>query len=347
MRSRFVIALLACALVGCAQPPAPEGGDTASAEAIPYKACVVVDKNSAAAQAGLSTAENELGVVTGTAEVTESLPYAQAIQQLVDADCRLILGQGKDVAEALTSAAKVNSDVAFALMDAIPAQSVPNLRTIVFSAHEAGYLAGYYAASQSETGVVGAFGGLNEPAVTIYLDGFDQGVRRWSADHADDQVKLVGWDFEKQTGAFVQSATAPYNDIAAGKTAAKALADQDADVIFAVAGASGEGALQYANEKDGLKIIWSDEDGCSLQANHCVNILASAIKYREATVINLIRDQQSGATGGIFVASLKNDGVALVGLPDDLDSTLKDDLAKLTEEITSGKTRVTSPASVG
>lgn len=349
MRSLIVVLpILAIALAGCAQPPVLDEQPTASgSQSASFKACLVADKNSTTAQEGLIRAQNELGVVVGTAEVNDALPYAQAIQQLIDADCGLIIGQGSEVAESLGSAAKVNPQVGFALMDAIPTQSVPNLRTVIFNAHEVGYLAGYLAASQSTTGVVGAFGGLNEPAVTIYLDGYDQGVRRWNADHPDKQVKLVGWDYERQTGTFVQSPTSPYADPAAGRVAAMALASQDADVIFAVAGGSGEGALQFADESDNMRIIWSDEDGCLEYSQHCSVIVGSAVKARAATVVNLIRDEQASHASGIFIASLKNDGVGLIGTPIDLDPAITRDLARLREEIRAGTTRVTSPAALG
>ncbi len=46
----------------------------------------------------------------------------------------------------------------------------------VFATDEAAFLAGYLAAGVSKTGIVGTFGGINIPPVTIFMDGFHRGV---------------------------------------------------------------------------------------------------------------------------------------------------------------------------
>jgi basic membrane lipoprotein Med (substrate-binding protein (PBP1-ABC) superfamily) len=46
----------------------------------------------------------------------------------------------------------------------------------VFNTAESSFLAGYLAAGMSKTKKVGTFGGAKIPTVTIFMDGFSQGV---------------------------------------------------------------------------------------------------------------------------------------------------------------------------
>ncbi len=54
------------------------------------------------------------------------------------------------------------------------------LRGLTFATDEAAFLAGYLAAGMTQTGVVGTFGGINIPPVTIFMDGFVKGVRYYN-----------------------------------------------------------------------------------------------------------------------------------------------------------------------
>ncbi|NIV59123.1 MAG: BMP family ABC transporter substrate-binding protein, partial [Actinobacteria bacterium] len=84
-----------------------------------------------------------------------------------------------------------NPDQLFAIIDQSPGPFPPwtdadgndrspngwqNLRGITFQIDEAGFLAGYVAAGITQTGIVGTFGGINIPPVTIFMDGYQQGV---------------------------------------------------------------------------------------------------------------------------------------------------------------------------
>ncbi len=53
---------------------------------------------------------------------------------------------------------------------------VTNGKPILFDTAQAAFLAGYAAASSSKSGVVGTFGGIQIPPVTIFMDGFAEGV---------------------------------------------------------------------------------------------------------------------------------------------------------------------------
>src|SRR5690606_37616021 len=96
---------------------------------------------------------------------------------------------------------------------------------------QAAFLGGYGAAAQSKTGKVGTFGGAKIPPVTIFMDGFELGVKYFNEKKGKD-VKVLGWDMAKQDGQFTNEFAA--NDKA--KQVAQSLIDQDADVLLPVGG---------------------------------------------------------------------------------------------------------------
>ena len=55
-----------------------------------------------------------------------------------------------------------------------------NLKPLVFNTAQSSFMAGYLAAGMSQTKKVGTFGGLKIPTVTIFMDGFAQGVEHYN-----------------------------------------------------------------------------------------------------------------------------------------------------------------------
>lgn len=353
----LVTGLVALGLAGCADPPQQQTTTTGPEPIVTvrsYKACLVTDDAAAGdgspvqqALNGLDRAQRELSI--DIARIASApADHASSLQSMVDADCQLVVGLGSTLGDAVEAAARLNPDVHFALVDAIPSSAQANLRPVFFDVHESAYLAGYLAASRSSSGKVGAFGGLNIPAVTIYLDGFAQGVARYNQDKSA-QVQLLGWDMNTQDGTFVRSGTDPWRDAQAGRAAASWLAEQGADVVLAVAGESGVGALQLARESGSVKVIWSDTDGCLTQAAHCEQLIGSVVKDRGAAVFAVINADHAGrAAEGVFAATLRNEGTALVpARPGEIGPETSDELDQLAKAIIDGRIRVTSPAAIG
>lgn len=97
-----------------------------------------------------------------------------------------------DQSDALAAAARANTDLHFALVGATKPVSEKNLKLVRFQSSQVGFLAGYLAAASSSSGTVGTFGATNAPAVTLYMDGFSQGITYFNQ-KASKAVKLVGW----------------------------------------------------------------------------------------------------------------------------------------------------------
>ena len=347
--------ILALALAGCADPPpsANTTTDSPSTTAVAsYLACLITDdsqitEGSPNQQAidGLARAQLQLGVETAHTAAAQS-EHANALQGLVDRGCDAVVGLGASFTDAISAAARANPEVHFALMDATPSSVPTNLRPVFFETHQAAFLAGYLAASQSTTGKVGVFGGLPVPAATIYMDGFVQGVAHYNTQQ-NRQVEALGWNMETQDGTFVRSTTDPWNDPDAGRAAAASLAEQGADVILAVADKSGLGALGLAQES-GVRVIWSDTDGCVTQQASCAQLLGSVVKDRATAVFEVIATEYAGrGAAGVFSANLRNGGTQLLPGGAGFTPELAAELDALTKQIIDGTIKVASPAAIG
>jgi len=107
------------------------------------------------------------------------------------------------------SAAKAHPSQKFAIVDYTYSPSIKNIDALVFDTVQDGFLGGYLAAGMSKTHKVATFGGLKLPTVTIYMDGFWDGVQYYNRKHGTD-VKVLGWSEATQNGSFtVTSRTRP------------------------------------------------------------------------------------------------------------------------------------------
>lgn len=101
----------------------------------------------------------------------------------------------------------------------------------------AGYLAGYASAKLSKTGVLGTILGMEFPTVTDFKTGFDQGAK-----DANPNINILN------------AVAGTFSDPAGGKEIALAQLNQNADVIFPIAGGTGIGALQAVKDAGKLAV---------------------------------------------------------------------------------------------
>jgi basic membrane protein A len=286
---------------------------------------------------GLLKAEEDMGVQTGEVESNAPSEFADNIQAMVDEDCKSITTVGFLLGDATLAAAKKNKDVDFSIVDFAYPKAPENLKGLTFNTAEPAYLAGYLAAAKSETGVVGTFGGLNIPTVTIFMTGFVQGVEKYNEDNGAD-VKVIGWDPESEKGSF----TNDFESKTKGQSTAEEMITQGADVIFPVAGPAGLGGLQAAQDND-VKGIWVDTDGCKSAAEYCDVLLTSVMKGMDVAVETAINDAASGKfSSEVYEGTLENGGVALApyGPNADIDSELDAQIQDLKQQIIDGDIKV-------
>ncbi|HEY3926092.1 MAG TPA: BMP family ABC transporter substrate-binding protein [Acidothermaceae bacterium] len=274
--------------------------------------------------------------------------YTPNLNAEVAKGCSTIIAVGGLMADAVKTAAAANPKQQFAEID--NPSTGPNVYGMQFNTAQGGFLGGYLAASMSKTGVVATFGGLNIPPVTIYMDGFWEGVQYYNKVKGK-KVKVLGWDETNQKGGtFDPSTSNPFGDTAGGQAISKAFIAQGADVIFPVAGGTGEGAAIAAKASGGkVSVIWVDTDGCISDAADCSVFLSSVVKGLASAVTTYANDFAAGKSlgGGSYIGTLSNNGTGLAPFHDfasKVPANVQTELTQLTSDIESGKVPITSPS---
>lgn len=353
----FALLLAACADAPDDKAPATGGSDTttsadAPAEKVDFKGCMVsdfggFDDNSFNESGfnGLKKAESDLGIEAATAESTDAGDYTGNVDSMVQANCDLIVTVGFNLADATAEAADADAEQHFALIDSGVDPARDNVKPLLFNTQEAAFLAGYLAAGMSETGVVATYGGEPYPSVTIFMDGFVDGVAKYNEDN-DASVKALGWDKDAQDGQFTNT----FDEIGVGESTTEGFIANKADVILPVAGPVGEGSLSAASKHDGVSVIWVDSDGY-MQDNldkYKGLIMTSVMKEIGQSVFDVIEATASGSfSADPYVGTLENGGVSLApfhDFEDKVPAELQTKIDDLKAQIVSGDLVVESPS---
>ncbi len=319
------------------QPPAEE----AMGESL--KVCQVTDTGgiddksfNATAWKGVEQAEEQLGAEGKYLESQQQTDYDKNITQFLQEGCDLIVTVGFLLGDATAKYAQENPDVPFTIVDFAYDPPIDNVLGQVFNTDEAAFLAGYLAASQTETGVVGTWGGIAIPPVTVFMDGFLAGVNYYNEQNGTD-VQVLGWD--GTDGLFINN----FESAEDGKKASASLADEGADIIMPVAGPAGLGAGAVAKER-GLKIIGVDSDWYDTAPEYQDQILTSVLKNMNVTVLEAAKMVQDGTfEGGVIVGTLENGGVGLASLhnfEDQVSDEVQAELESLKQEVAAGDIQV-------
>ncbi len=362
-----LLSVTALGLTSCAQPPgtagstpsgtttgASSGASSAAASSVDYKACMVSDTAgfddksfNQTSLKGLTDAKTALGIQTDQIESQSASDYAKNLSAMVGADCNMVVSVGFLLADSTLAAAKANPNVKFAIVDDNDPKfsGVKNLKPLVFNTAQSAFMGGYLAAAMTKTGKVGTFGGLKIPTVTVYMDGFAQGVAYYNQTK-NKSVQVLGWDAAKQDGQFVPG-NDPFQNTSGGQQTANALVSQGADILFPVAGGAGVGALQVAKASGGkVNAIWVDADGCDTQPSYCANIMTSVFKGMDVAVQDTVQSAiQSKYSATPFVGTLKNGGTGLTPYHDwdaKIPAATKSEIDQLKTDIQSGKITITS-----
>ncbi len=276
----------------------------------------------ATAYAGVTQAVKDLGVQGKYLESTQQSDYAKNIQQFLDENTDLIITVGFLLGVDTATAAKANPNTKFAIVDysypdcfgdAVEGQTcgskteLPNVLGLTFSTDQAGFLAGYAAAASSKTGKVATFGGINIPPVTIFMKGFEAGVKYYNQQKSA-KVELLGWSTSANDGTF----TGDFSDQAKGKANAESFVQEGADVIMPVAGPVGLGSAAYCKESKSCWIVGVDTDWTVSAPEYKDVILTSVMKNMNVAVYDAIKAAKDGSfKGGVYTGTLANGGVGL------------------------------------
>ena len=342
--SGLAIVVAACSGGGT---PSPAGSSTASQPAASGGASAGGSGGTSALKIGLVTDVGTLddknfnqysweGVQDGAAKIGAPAPksavskvsadIAKGIQAFVDQKFDIIVTVGFAGGADTIKAAKANPTIKFIGVDqgvcitkdaapdsafkceGDPATLLPNLQGINWKEQQPGYLAGIVAGSLSKTHEIAAIGGTaSVPAVPNYILGYRNGAMSVDPNTKVD-VKYVSAAPDK----------AAFGDPPGGQAFAVQMLTQfpNIDVMFQVAGATGNGVLQAACDK-GIKAIGVDVDQVvSAPATAKCTVVSAEKKLKKNVSDAIQRIASKTDKGGKLVLDLKTDDVGLSSFHD-------------------------------
>jgi basic membrane protein A len=302
-------------------------GSATAATGAGFLACMNVDTGglndrsfNASSWAGLqaAAAANPSITIKNLGSTTPS-DYTPNINTFISEKCNLIVTVGFNLNTATEAAAKSNPSQDFAIVDCSYASGCltgtkeTNIDQLVFNTVQDGFQGGYLAAGMTKTGKVATFGGIELPTVTIYMDGYWDGVQYYNSKHGT-HVQVLGWDEQTQKGSF----TGDFSNQTKGQTLTQTFISEGADIIFPVAGNVGLGAAKAVQQADAaggstkVSMEWVDVDGCVSAAQYCQYFLTSVQKGLVAAVkASVLSAAAGGFKGGTYVGTLGNGGAIL------------------------------------
>jgi basic membrane protein A len=283
------LSMTIAALCVCASASASMAGKTL---AIVYDAGGKFDKSfNQSASVGVARFEKETGIQVFEAQANYDTQAEQVLRALARKKLQLIISIGFSQTQPVQKIAAEYPNTHFVIIDG-NAQG-KNVNSVLFKEHEGSYLVGVAAAMASKTKTLGFVGGMDIPLIRAFACGYSQGAKAVTP-KAQILQNMVG------------TTSAAWNDPAKGAELARAQFDRGADVVFAVAGGSGMGALQMAKEKGKLAI------GVDSNQNylHPGTMLTSMVKHVDnATYEALMKARNGQFTPGITFEGLKEGGV--------------------------------------
>ncbi len=342
-------------LAGCGSRPADSGSGSGGASAAPggnaFNACMVLDTGGVddksfnqSSWAGMQAASQaNPNIKISYVPSNTANDYTPNLTAEANKKCDTTIAVGGLMSDNVKEVAAKNPSLKFAEVDA--ASSGPNVYGIQFNTAQGAFLGGYLAAGMSQSGKVATWGGLNIPPVSIYMDGFYEGVQYYNQQKGKN-VQVLGWnEADQKGGTFAGS----FTDQNKGLQISQTFIQQGADVIFPVAGGAGLGAGAAAQAAGGkVNLIWVDTDGCVSASQFCQYFISSVTKNLSGAVQTYVTAAAGGTfPTGNYVGDLKNDGTGLAPFnqfDSKVPADLKKELDQVKADIISGKITVKSPS---
>jgi basic membrane protein A len=270
--------------------------------------------------------------------------YTPNLNAETNKGCDSVIAVGGLMGTAVLKAAKANPKQQYAEIDNSN-QGQKNIYGLQYNTAQGGFLGGYLAAGMTKTGKVATYGGLNIPPVTIYMDGFWEGVQYYNQQNSKN-VQVLGWDETNQKGGVFANS---FTDSNKGRQITAQFQQQGADIVFPVAGGTGIGSAAAAQASNGaLSVIWVDTDGCESVSQYCKYFLTSVTKNLGGSVQQYVEKAAGGSfPKGNYIGNLANDGTGLAPFHDfdsKVPADLKSQLDQVKADIISGKIKITSPS---
>lgn len=230
------------------------------------------------AQHGIERISEEFGLETRTIEAGfDPTRWESALNDLADSgEYDFIIAGTFTMVSYIETLSQDYPEIKFILFDgAVNYEECgcKNVHSVLFKQNEASYLAGVVAATLAgEESKIGFIGGMEIPVINDFLVGYEAGVNSVLSE-------------AKVLSQFANS----FGDPATGKEMALAQYGQNAGIIFAVAGGTGQGILEAAAEQGKLAIgVDSDQSAIYADSNPEIanRIVTSVLKNVDNALIS-------------------------------------------------------------
>jgi basic membrane protein A and related proteins len=183
----------------------------------------------AAAYDGLQLIAQRLGAQVATVQTTSPADFDDAFRDFASRHFDLIFAHGFEYTDAALKAGQDFPQTYFIVTSG--SASSANVASLSFKIEEAAYVEGVLAGTMTRTGVAGAIGGIELPAIKLTFDGFRRGFLS-----------------TRPEGRVLTSFTGSFDDVGAAKEAARAQISRGADFLFHDADAAGLGVFDAARQ---------------------------------------------------------------------------------------------------
>lgn len=238
--------------------------------------------------------------------------YAPNLNTLARQGFNLVYGIGFLMQNDVDTVAKQQPKTHFSIVDAEVKE--PNVASILFKENESSFLAGVVAGMTTKTNKIGFIGGMQSDVIQRFESGFVAGVK------ASNPKATVDIQY-----------AASFSDAAKGQAIASTMYSSGDDVVFAAAGATGNGLFKEArdrkakNPNQSIWVIGVDQDqspeGVVTAGGKQVNVVITSAMKR---VDNAVKDLTTKAKNGQFpggkttVFGLAENGVGLAPINPEL-----------------------------
>ncbi len=229
------------------------------------------------AAAGAERAMAELGVKGTIIETAGVQEHDAAVRRAVQDKPSIVITIAVD-ASTIQEIVEEFPDQKFAAQETFFPEppKFANLALYNIFTHENSYLTGVAAGMLTRTKTVGAVGGGDFPGINMFIVGFEEGVKSVCPDCKTLRNYVGGSN--------------PFSDPVKAKELALGMYSQGADILYQVAGRSGEGVLQAAKETNNFAIgVDSNQDDL-----YPGTVIVSAMKRVDNAVFNFVKAVADG-----------------------------------------------------
>lgn len=275
------------------------------------------------ANAGLELLKKELNLDGKVIECGEDGSKFESSLIAAAETSDVVIAVGWQFYDALQTVAPGFEDKRFIFIDN-DIRDIPNLMSILYAQNEGSFLVGYIAGKMTKTGKVGVVGGQDGVVINDFIVGYEAGAK-----HANADIQVI------------RKYTETFENPSKGKEAALALYDEGCDIVFAVAGKTGEGVFEAAAERK-CYAIGVDSDQKYINPDV---ILCSCIKEVGKSIYSTVSSLEKNFKGGEAWLANTASGYISVGYGDDtmpqqVSDELKAEVEQLRTDIVNGNITV-------